>query len=102
MRPLPWKTLTIFSQFLAMHRLFAGKNDHPFVILEALEEHFDFIADLERVGVVEFVDIDDALGLVANVDEDFARAHFENAALDDGLPLCNRASTSRAVLASKS
>src|SRR5207244_1745583 len=68
---------------LAVSGFFLREHDHAFIVLEALEQDIDFIADFERVGVFKFADWNHALRFVADVDQHFARAHFQNAALDD-------------------
>ena len=68
---------------LFLGRFFLGEDDHALVVLEALEENFDFAADFELGVVLELAQADDALGLVADVDEDFIRALLQHAALDD-------------------
>ena len=68
---------------LLLRGLFLGEDDHALVVLEALEQHFDFAADFERFAVFEFAEADDALGLVADVDEDFIGAFLQDASLDD-------------------
>ena len=57
--------------------------DHALVVLEALEEDFDFVADLKVLHVVELGGWDDALGLVADVHEDFAGTDFKDMAFYD-------------------
>ena len=55
-------------------------------IFGALEQDVDDVARLHHhraVLVEELVDRDDALGLVADVDDDFVLADFEDRALDD-------------------
>ena len=59
-----------------------GQHDHSVVVFEALQENFDFIADLQGVGFIEFRERDDALRFVSDVHEDFVVAHFEDAAFD--------------------
>ena len=83
MRPPSLKTLTIFSQFCVLGA-FSGEDDHALVVLEAFEQDFDFVADFEGVRIVEFAEADDALGLVADVDEDFPGADLQNVAFDNG------------------
>src|SRR5262249_54310648 len=66
---------------------FFTRQDHvAFAVLGPFEQHVDDIARLHRhfPGLVdELVDGDDALGLVADIDDHFGRRHFENGALDD-------------------
>src|SRR3954471_23747665 len=65
---------------------FTREHDVTFAVLCALEQHVDDVAGLhgDLAGFVdELVDRDDAFGLVADVDDDFRRRHFENGALDD-------------------
>ena len=68
---------------LAVGCFFLGKDDGTLVVFEAAEENFDFVADLEVVGVVELAQRDDALGFIADIDEDFAVANLQDAAFDD-------------------
>ena len=77
------KNLGDLVPVLAVGGLLLGEHDHAFVVFEALEEHFDFVADFERLDVFEFRRRDDALGLVTDIDEDFARPNFQDASLDD-------------------
>ena len=69
---------------LAVQGFLTGEDDHALVVFEAFEQYVDFIAHVDMVEVVELADRDDPLGLVADVDEDFARANFEDVAFDDG------------------
>ena len=77
------KNLGDLVPVLTIGGLLLREDDHAFVVLEALEEHFDFVADFERLNVVELRRRDDALGLVTDVHEDFARPNLQNAPLDD-------------------
>ncbi len=45
---------------LFLGRFFLGEDDHALIVLEALEEHFDFAADFERLAVFKFAEADDA------------------------------------------
>ena len=83
MRPLVLEDLDDLVPVLVVGGLLLGEDDHALVVFEALEEHFDFVADLEVFDVIEFAQGDDALGFVADVHEDFARADFEDASFDD-------------------
>ncbi len=62
---------------------FLGEDDHALVVFEALQEHFDFVADLEFVDVLELGRGDDALGFVADIDQHFARPDFQDVAFYD-------------------
>ena len=65
---------------------FARENDAPFAILGALEQHVDDVARLNgdlAVLVEEFADLDDAFGLITDVDDHFGGRHLEDGALDD-------------------
>ncbi len=73
--------------------LLLGEDDHAFVVFQALEEHFDFVAYLD-VFVFEFIGRDRAFGLVADIDEDHLGFDFEDSALHDG-PLVERAECAR-------
>ena len=69
---------------LAVEGLLTREDDHALVVFEAFEQHVDLVAHVNVVEVVELAVGDDPLGLVADVDEDFARANFEDVAFDDG------------------
>jgi hypothetical protein len=62
---------------------FLGENDHSLVVFEPAEEDLDLVADLEVLDVVELGKRNDALALVADIDEDFARAELEDVTFDD-------------------
>ena len=66
-----------------MGGLLLERTTIAFVIFEALEQDFDFVADLD-VLVFEFVGGDGAFGLVADVHKDDLGFDFEDATLDDG------------------
>ena len=53
-RPSPAKTLRDLVPVLAIGRFLLREHDHAFVVLEALEQHFHFVADFERLDVFEF------------------------------------------------
>ena len=66
--------------------LLAREHDVAFAILGALEQHVDHVARLHgdlAVLVEEFVDLDEAFGLVADVDDDGGFGDLEDGALDD-------------------
>ena len=62
----------------------AGEDDLTVFVFEAFEEDFDLLTDGQIVRGAEFAEIDGALGFVTDVDHDFARATFDDAAFDDG------------------
>ena len=71
---------------LHLLRFFAGQDDVAFAILGALEQDVDDVAGLHgdlAALVEELGELDDAFGLVADVDDDFRRRDLENGALDD-------------------
>ena len=68
---------------LPISGLLLRENDHAFIIFEALEENFDFVAHFHGLDVFKFVRGDNALRFVADIDQDFARANFQNASFDD-------------------
>ncbi len=72
-----------FLPVLFIGGLLFGENDHAFVIFEAAQKHFDFVANLEIIDVVKFARGDDTFALVANVDEHFAVADLKDTAFDD-------------------
>ena len=65
---------------------FAREDDVAFAVFRALEQHVHRVArlhrDLSRL-VDELVHGDDALGLVADINDDFRWRHLEDGALDD-------------------
>src|SRR5262249_29451144 len=66
--------------------LFTREHHVAFAVLGALEQHVDDVAGLhgDLAGLVhELVDGDDPFGLVADVDDDFGRRHFEHRPLHD-------------------
>ena len=83
MRPPSSKTCGDLVPVLLVRGLLLGEDDHAFVVFEALEEDFDFVADFERLDVIKFAAGDDAFALVADVHQDFAGADFEDASFDD-------------------
>ena len=82
-RPSPSKTLHDLVPVLPISGFLLREDDHAFVVFEPLEEHFHFVAHFERLDVVEFRYRNDALGLVSDIDQDFARTNFQYASLDD-------------------
>ena len=65
---------------------FAREDDVSFPVFRALEQHVDDVAGLHRhfaVLVEELVDLNDAFGLVSDVDDHFRRSDLENRSLDD-------------------
>ena len=73
-----------FFPVLLLGGLLAGEDDKAVLVLETLKEHLDLAADGEVVGRAEFVDVDGALGLVADVDHHLAGTAFNDAAADNG------------------
>ena len=82
-KPSPAKTLRDLVPVLAVGGFLLGEHDHAFVVFEALEEHFHFVAHFHRLDVLEFRRRNDAFGFVADVDQHFARADLQNASFDD-------------------
>src|SRR5262249_41222602 len=71
---------------LHLLRFFARQDDIAVAVLSPLEEHVDDVAGFDgdvAVFVQELRNRDDALGLVADVDNNFRRGHLEHGALDD-------------------
>ena len=65
-----------------------AEDDGAAFILHGIEQHLDFLArlrrhDLVQPFVVPFFELDDALALVADVDDDVVADDVEDAALDD-------------------
>src|SRR5213082_1550140 len=81
-RPSPAKTCDLVP-ILPVSGFLLGENDHAFIVFEALEEHFHFVADFHRFDVLELGGGNDALRFVADIDQDFSRANLENASFDD-------------------
>ena len=66
--------------------LLARQHDVAFTILGALEQHVDHVARLHgdvAVFVEELVNLDEAFGLVADVDDDGGFGDLQHGALDD-------------------
>ena len=65
---------------------FAREHDVAVAVLGALEQHVDNVARLhgDLAGLIdEFVDRNDSLGLVSDVDDDFRRRDFQHRPLHD-------------------
>jgi hypothetical protein len=62
--------------------LFLREDDHAFIVFEAFQENFDFVADL-NVFVFELVGGDGAFGFVTDVNEDDLRFDFKDATFND-------------------
>ena len=67
----------------------------PSSSLDRFEQHLDRVAGLREAGGSDafffpFVDLDDAFGLVADVDDHIFAANLENLAFDDLVRLKNR------------
>jgi len=73
-----------FFPILLLSRLLAGQDDETVLILQPFEEHLDFAADGEVVSRAEFIDVDGAFGLVADIHHHLAGTAFNDAAPDDG------------------
>ena len=68
---------------LVISGLLPSRERPCLIVLEALEEHFHFVADFHGLDVLELGRRNDALRFVADIDEDFSRANLENASFDD-------------------
>ena len=79
---------------LAIGGFLLREHDHAFVVLEALEQHIDFVADFEVFDVLKFAERNDAFGFVTDVDQHFARSHFQNSSFNDASLPGNPASAS--------
>ena len=77
------KDLRDLVPVLAIGGFLLREDDHAFVVFEAFEEHFHFVADFERLDVVKLRCRNDALRLVTDVDEHFAWPNLQNAPFDD-------------------
>ncbi len=64
-------------------RFLAGQDHHALAVFEPFNEHVNLVADLGGLGILELGKRDDAFALVADVDEDFLGADFEDDAFDD-------------------
>lgn len=60
-----------------------GEDDETVVVFHAVEEDVDGVADLDFLEVSEFLGVDDALGLVTDVDDDGVGALFDHATGQD-------------------
>jgi hypothetical protein len=63
--------------------LLLRQHDRPFLVLEMLEENFDFVARLQLGHVLEFFQRDRALGFESDVEHDHVVADLEDAGLHD-------------------
>ena len=63
--------------------LLLGEDDRALLILQMLQEDLDLVALLERLGILELVERDRALGLEADVENDRVIGDPENLRLDD-------------------
>ena len=68
-------------------RLLARKNDLAGLVLHALEQHFDAFAGNRRRLVLPLVQGDQALGLVADIDDDLVADDLDDLARDDSANL---------------
>ena len=59
------------------------KDDRAFLVLEVLEQHFDFVTGLEVGMVLELFERNAALGFEADVEDDHVVANLEHLALHD-------------------
>ena len=60
-----------------------GQDHHAFAVLELLNQHVDLVAGLHDLDVVKFAPGDDALALVADIDEDLLGTNFDDDAFDN-------------------
>ena len=81
--PLAFEDRNDLLPVLSGRGLFLGQNHHAFVILKALEQDLDFVANLDVGGVFELARRDDPFALVPDVHEKFPRADFEDVSFDD-------------------
>ena len=72
-----------FFPILALGCLLFGENDHALVIFEAFEENFDFVAEFNGFGFVEFRGGDHAFAFVSDIHEEFPWSDLKDVALDD-------------------
>ena len=64
-------------------RLLLREHHDTVVVFEALEEYFDFLSGLDRLGVLEFVERNGALALEAEFEDDRRIGGPQNSRLDD-------------------
>ena len=82
------ENLDDFFPVLTLGGLLLGENDHAFVVFETFEENFNFVADFDFLGVVEFGSGNDAFRFVTDVHEEFAVTDFEDVSFDNAtLPI---------------
>jgi len=55
----------------------------PSSFLEPLQENVDLVANLQRLGIFKFVQRNDTLGFISDIDEHFAWTNFQNLPFDD-------------------
>ena len=69
-------------------RLLLGQDDHTVIVLEALEEDFHLLADLDRVRLLEFVEGDGTFALEPEFEDDGGLGDSQHPGPDD-LSLAN-------------
>ena len=60
-----------------------AQHHHAVFVFETLQQHFDFVADVDFAQILEFGGGQQAFRLVADVDQHFLRPHFDHGAFDD-------------------
>ncbi len=86
-QPLDNSTFLAGSQNLVpldlLLSLLLAEYHHPVVVLNLDQQKVKHIIDADRRHILEFVPVNNTLGLVANIDEDFVAADFQDLALDN-------------------
>src|SRR2546430_9145535 len=62
--------------------LFRSQDDHPFLVLQLLDQNLDLVPDLDGLDVVELRRGDHAFAFIANVHQCFFGADFDDDSLD--------------------
>ena len=68
---------------LAVSCFLLREHYHAFFVLQSLKENVDLVANLQRVGIFKFVQWNDTLGLISDINEHFAWTNFQNLPFDD-------------------
>ena len=82
-QPIAGKNARDLVPVLTIGGFLFRKHDHAFIILEALEQYFHFVAYFHRCHVLELRRWNDALRFITDIDQHLARTDFQNPPFDD-------------------
>ena len=72
-------TIPVLLEFGAL----LTEHDHVILVFKFEEEHLYGVAFFNLIEILKFVCVNDAFGLVADINDNFIRTFFEDAALDN-------------------